>query len=269
MASFNKADWLVPTGLIALAFIPVLAGVVRLSLLASGAPLSPENARFVNAPIPVVMHIVSVTIYSLFGAFQFAPGFRRRRPDWHRVAGRILVVAGLVAALSGLWMAMFYAIVPADSALLHGFRLVFGSAMALSIVFGYLAIRRRDVVRHQDWMCRAYAIALAAGTQALTQLPFLLLCGAPDELTLALMMGAAWVANLAAAEWYIRGGRTTARIRQFADDKATLADRIDLPALTELRRVASRPPSVHHAPNSVLRRKEKDHLLGRGLVRNP
>ena len=122
----------------------------------------------------MVLHIVSVTIFSLLGAFQFAPGFRRRRPAWHRAAGCVLVVAGLGAALSGLWMAMFYAIVPADSALLHGFRLIFGTAMAVSIVLGCLAIRRRDVAAHQDWMRRAYGIGMGAGTQALTQLPLLL-----------------------------------------------------------------------------------------------
>lgn len=204
MATSNRADWLIPSGLITLALIPVLAGMIRLIQLASGDAVTPENARFFGAPLPVVLHIISVTIYSLLGAFQFAPGFRRKRPDWHRAAGRILVGAGLVVALSGLWMAMFYAIVPADSALLHGFRLFFGSAMALSIVLGYRAIRRRDITGHQNWGRRAYAIALGAGTQALTQLPLLLLFGPPKELTLALMMGAAWAANLAIAEWLIR-----------------------------------------------------------------
>ena len=214
MAAANRADWLIPSGLIALACIPVLAGVARLSmlanLLADGAPLTPDNARFISAPIPVVLHIVSASIYTLLGAFQFAPGFRRRRPDWHRAAGRVLVAAGLVAALSGLWMAMFYAIVPADSALLHAFRLFFGSAMVLSILLGYLAIRQRDIARHQAWMCRAYAIGMGAGTQALTQLPLLLLFGAPNGLTLTLMMGAAWVLNLAVAEWLIRRERGAA-----------------------------------------------------------
>ena len=214
MAASNRADGLILSGLITLAFIPVAAGVVRLSMLANlfadGAPLTPDNARFISAPIPVVLHIVSATIYTLLGAFQFAPGFRRRRPDWHRAAGRILVVAGLVAALSGLWMAMLYAIIPTDSALLHAFRLFFGSAMALSIVLGTLAIRRREVARHQHWMRRAYAIGLGAGTQALTQFPLLLLFGAPNESTLALMMGAAWVVNLAVAEWLIRRERGAA-----------------------------------------------------------
>jgi len=214
MAASNRADWLIPSGLIALAFIPVVAGSIRLTLLANvlndGGPLTPDNARFFAAPIPVVLHIASVTLYCLLGAFQFAPGFRRRRPEWHRAAGRALVVAGLAAALTGLWMVMSYAIVPADSPLLHAFRLFFGSAMALSIVLGTLAIRRRDVVRHQDWMRRAYAIGLGAGTQALTQLPLLLLFGTPNELTLALMMGAAWVVNIAVAEWLIRRARVAA-----------------------------------------------------------
>jgi uncharacterized membrane protein len=149
-----------------------------------------------------------VTLYSVLGAFQFSAGFRRRHIGWHRAAGRVIVVAGLVAALSGLWMAMFYAIVPADDLLLHSFRLLAGSAMAASIVLGYLAIRRRDLERHQDWMRRAYAIGLGAGTQALTQLPPLLLFGPPDHLSLALMMGAAWVINIAVAEWLIRRRRT-------------------------------------------------------------
>ena len=207
MAASNRADWLIPSGLIALAFIPVVAGAARLTVLAGGGPPTPDNARFFAAPIPVVLHIASVTLYSLLGAFQFAPGFRRRRPEWHRAAGCVLVVAGLVAALSGLWMAVFYAIVPADSPLLHALRLFFGSAMALSILQGTLAIRRRDVVRHQAWMRRAYAIGLGAGTQALTQLPLLLLFGVPTEMTLALMMGAAWVVNIGVAEWLIRRAR--------------------------------------------------------------
>ena len=136
---------------------------------------------------------------------------RRRWPGRHRAAGRFLVAAGLVAALSGLWMATRYAIVPADSALPHGLRLLFGSAMALAIVLGCLAILRRDVVRHQAWMRRACAIGLGAGTQALIQIPPLLIIGEPDDLSRALMMGAGWVLNLAVAEWLIRRAQVSSR----------------------------------------------------------
>ena len=40
--------------------------------------------------------------------------------------------------------------------------------LPLSIVLASVAIRRRDVAKHQDWMRRAYAIGIGAGTQALT-----------------------------------------------------------------------------------------------------
>jgi uncharacterized membrane protein len=207
MAVYTKSDWLIPAGLIALAFIPVAAGIARLVALAGGAAVTADNIRFFASPTPVVLHIIAVTIYCVLGAFQFSPGIRRNHPRWHRIAGRVLVPTGLVAALSGIWMAMSYAIVPADDALLHAFRLLAGSGMALSLVLGYAAIRRGEVERHQGWMRRAYAIGQGAGTQAITQLPPILLFGATDDLTKALMMGAAWVLNLAVAEWLIRRRR--------------------------------------------------------------
>lgn len=206
MAS-RRAEWLIPAALIALAAIPIAAGMFRLTTLAGGAPPTPETLRFVASPIPVVLHVIGATIYCILGAFQFAPGFGRSRPGWHRMAGRVTVAAGLVAAFSGLWMAMFYAIVPADDLLLHSLRLLAGSAMALSLALGFLAIRRRDIERHQDWMRRAYAIGQGAGTQALTQLPLLLLFGPPDHLSLALMMGGAWAINILVAERIIRSRR--------------------------------------------------------------
>lgn len=203
----SAADWLIPAGLLALAFIPIVGGAVRMNSLAGGAGITPDNVRFFSSPLPVILHIFSVTIYAILGAFQFSPGFRRRWPAWHRASGRILVVAGLVAALSGLWMAMFYAIVPADSALLHAFRLLFGSAMAISIVLGLAAIRQGKVSEHQAWMRRAYAIGMGAGTQALIQIPYIMLVGKPGSFALALLMGGAWVLNVSVAEWLIRRQR--------------------------------------------------------------
>jgi len=71
-------------------------------------------------------------------------------------------------------------------------------------VLGFTAIRQRDVRRHRAWMLRGYAIGLGAGTQALTLLTGELILGPPSELSRALLMGAAWVINLAVAEWIIR-----------------------------------------------------------------
>jgi hypothetical protein len=79
--------------------------------------------------------------------------------------------------------------------------------MVVSIVLGFAAILRRDVNRHRAWMTRGYAIGLGAGTQALTLLVGEVILGPPTELGRALLMGAAWVINLAVAEWVIRKRR--------------------------------------------------------------
>ena len=117
MPKVLNASWLVPAGLVLLALVPVMAGSIRLVELAGTPELTLATARFVTAPIPVVLHLVSVTIYALLGAFQFSGGIRRSYPRWHRVAGRILVPMGLVAALTGLWMTQFYIPPPMDEGL--------------------------------------------------------------------------------------------------------------------------------------------------------
>ncbi|MEU4330280.1 DUF2306 domain-containing protein [Nonomuraea dietziae] len=205
----GRGGWLLPTVLVVLSVVPLIAGGVRLTELAGG-DVTPGNARFFAAPLPVVVHIFCAAVYSVLGAFQFAPRFRRRRPGWHRVAGRILVPCGLVAALSGLWMTLFYARPVGDGDLLAAFRLLFGTAMVVAISLGLAAIRRRDFARHRAWMIRGYAIGLGAGTQVLVHLPWLVFFGMPDELGRALLMGAGWAINLVVVEWVIRRRRPAA-----------------------------------------------------------
>ncbi|WP_285313761.1 DUF2306 domain-containing protein [Pseudarthrobacter sp. fls2-241-R2A-168] len=200
----RRPEWLVPAGLILLSLIPVIAGAARLTELTGGAPVTARNARFFDSPAPVVVHIVSVTVYSLLGAFQFVPSLRERRHRWHRMAGRVLLPAGLFAALSGLWMTVFYTLPPSDGALLLVLRLVFGSAMAVSLLLGLRAVLRRDFPQHGAWMTRAYAIGLGAGTQALILIVPELLSSPPGTTMRALLMGAAWVINVAVAEHCIR-----------------------------------------------------------------
>lgn len=105
----RQRGWRVPAALVALGAIPLLAGGARLVELAGGPALIPADGRFAASPLPVVVHIVSAAVYALLGALQFVPGFRRRRPGWHRAAGRVLVVAGLGVALSALWLTLFFA----------------------------------------------------------------------------------------------------------------------------------------------------------------
>jgi uncharacterized membrane protein len=196
--------WWVPAGLILLSVIPLTFGAIRLHELMNGAAITPANARFFASPSPVVIHILASALYALLGAFQFVSRLWQRGNSWHRWVGRLLVPTGLLVGFSGLWMTLFYPRPEDASDLLVAFRLLFGAGMVLSIVLGYVAIRRRDISQHRAWMVRAYAIGLGAGTQILTGMIGALIFGTPNQFENAWLMGAAWVINLAVAEWIIR-----------------------------------------------------------------
>ncbi|GHJ47872.1 membrane protein [Catellatospora sp. TT07R-123] len=204
----RKRQWPVPTGLVLLTLVPAAGGASRIAQLLGGAEVTQENARFFDAPVPVLVHIVTATAFCLLGAFQFVPRLRQRRTGWHRAAGRIAAPLGLLVALSGLWMTVWYPDAPGDGLPLRVMRLVVGTLMAAAIVLGFAAARRRDFRAHGVWMMRGYAIGQGAGTQVFTHVPWLLLVGVPSGWTRAMLMAAGWLVNMAVVEWYVHRRRT-------------------------------------------------------------
>jgi uncharacterized membrane protein len=191
--------------LILLSLIPVGAGIVRMVRLATGEEITADNARFFASPAPVVIHIVTVAVFCIIGAFQFDPGFRSRNPQWHRLAGRCVFVSGIAAALSGLWMTQFYPLRPdLQGNLLYGIRMLVSPAMVLFLILSFIAIRNRNIVNHKAWVIRGYALGQGAGTQALLLIPWTLIVGKPELFTYELLMVAGWLANVIFAEWFIR-----------------------------------------------------------------
>lgn len=190
--------------LLALSAVPLVAGGVRLVQLATGH-LDASNARFGQAPWPVTLHILAATLFSVLGAFQLDPSWRAKAPRWHRSAGAVALVSGLVVAASGAYMAMTYAIPEAlQGPLLRVTRLAVSIGMFASLLLALRAIVERRFEVHGAWMLRAYALGLGAGTQVFVFLPAELLVSGPVHgLTRDLLMAAAWGLNLAVAELII------------------------------------------------------------------
>ena len=209
----RTSTWRVPLTLVVLSLIPVIAGAVRLVDVSTGSTHMPQDAHHPDMPVALIVHILSATAYSLLGAFQFSAGLRRRRTGWHRAAGRILVPLGLAVALSAVWLTLVYPTEANTGPLLYWSRLLFGFAMAASLVLGLWNIRARRVTAHRAWMIRGYALGLGAGTQVVTigvgQAAFGTSTTVTDAVT-----AAGWAINLAVAELLVRRPWTRRPLRR-------------------------------------------------------
>jgi hypothetical protein len=186
----------------------VAAGGVRLSGLAAGGAVTAENARFMTSPEPFVLHILGATLFCVLGAFQFDPALRQRFPRLHRISGRVAAPCGMLAALTGLWMTLVYAI-PAQKQgeLLYLVRTLVGVGMTLAIAMALHAVLQGRIHQHKAWMLRAYALGQGAGTQVLIMLPLALISGEPTFFLRDVLMASAWGLNLIFAEWLLRRRR--------------------------------------------------------------
>lgn len=206
MRFFSRRERAILVCLFVFSFIPVVGGVLRIIEIGGGPAIAPENPRIVADPLPAMFHLLGSIPFCILGAFQFLPRIRQRTPKWHRCNGWVVVVGGIVSAISGLWMTHVYTLpIELQGSLLYFVRMVIGSAMIASILLGLAAIRRGHVHFHKACMIRAYGIGQGAATQALMGLVWIALSGEePIGFTRDVMMTSAWVVNLAVAECVIQ-----------------------------------------------------------------
>lgn len=204
MTNAPRINWKMPLALLLISAIPLAAGIVRLAGLAGNPAISAENARFAAAPFPVIVHILSASLFSLLGALQFSDTLRQRAPQWHRLSGRIVVAGGVSTALSGLWMTVVYPIPPElQGSMLYAVRAFVSVAMLFSIYWAVVAVMRNDIATHRAWMIRAYALGQGAGMQVVVLLPWMIVIGKPTMLQRDMLMSLAWLINLLLAEMAI------------------------------------------------------------------
>lgn len=206
----TKSDLTLVGVLLFVSIVPALGGAARLASLAGDAAPTEESARFLAAPIPIALHVVGATLYALLGAFQFSPGFRRIWPGFHRAAGRVLVVAGVTCGVTGLWMTATFDIPNYwQGPLVYYVRWAVGVGMLASLAVAVHAVMRRDFVRHEAFMIRAYALGQGAATQAVIMLPWMLITGHSAGVTRDLLLTLSWLINVALAEVILYDRRRT------------------------------------------------------------
>lgn len=142
-------------------------------------------------------HIFSGGIALLIGWIQFNKQLREKRLKWHRNIGKTYVLLCLISSLSALVIAQ-----NATGGLISILGFSFLALFWLYFTFkGYVAIRQREVVKHQNFMLLSYAATFAAVTLRIW-LPVLVLI--VDDFFLAYKITAwvCWVPNIIVA-WLI------------------------------------------------------------------
>ncbi len=163
---------------------------------------TPYNPHFQLVPGAVHAHVVLGAIFLLLLPLQF---FSKLRSNGvHRNTGRVLVAIGLVVGATALVITL---VMPYSG---NSERIIitpFACLFLYSIAAGFVAVRRRDFLRHQRWMIRAVAIGTAIATMRLVFIPSLIWLASPrlppETLSIA-SFTFAFVLHSAFAEWWIR-----------------------------------------------------------------
>lgn len=124
-------------------------------------PAAALDAGFARHMALTLVHILPGALFLGLAPLQFAQGFRQKHLQLHRWSGRVLVVSGLIIGISALVMSYTMNIGgPNETAATTLFAILF----LICLVKAYLYIRRKEVVRHREWMIRAYGVGLGVAT---------------------------------------------------------------------------------------------------------
>ncbi|MCT8139146.1 DUF2306 domain-containing protein [Anaerobacillus sp. CMMVII] len=190
-----------------LSFVLAISAIVRYFLLdpvevnailiREGMEMFRMNNQLWN--IALYAHIITAAIPLVIGPFLFINKLRNQSLQLHRNFGKCYVVMIVFSSIVGVYLA-FYA---------HGGVLAILGFLCLSFAWlyttfkAYMYIRKKQLVLHEEWMYRSYAVTFAA----LTFRMWSAIVGySLDNFTAGYVAAIwlSWVGNLVAIELWIR-----------------------------------------------------------------
>jgi uncharacterized membrane protein len=189
--------------------------VEALSILNGATPGTARRAEldaFVNRlgnrwtqPWYAAMHLVPGILLLLLMPVQLSRRVRTRWIQYHRWAGRSILILGVGTVVSSVW----YGIIDPQVAVIEAPTIaVFTTLFVLFASRGYAAIRRKAVSEHREWMIRLYAVTIAIATVRLVSIPLAYTFrGGDDGIMLITSFWIGWLLTLGVAEWWIRRTR--------------------------------------------------------------
>lgn len=104
----------------------------------------------------VVVHLVGGTAALLTGPFQFWPGFREKNMRLHRLLGKVYLIGGVLVGFSALRSSLISKCAPCRISLF-----LTGVLLLITLITAWLAIKKRHIKPHRQFMIRSYVLMLA------------------------------------------------------------------------------------------------------------
>jgi uncharacterized membrane protein len=135
----------------------------------SPPPANPVLAQFARIDdifashvVLTMIHIVPGLLFVTLGPLQFNATLRARHLRWHRVSGRVYLVAAYIIGVSALIMSFA---IPAIGGLNQAAATTFFSIFFLFALSKALwHVLHREIALHREWMIRTFSIGLAVAT---------------------------------------------------------------------------------------------------------
>ena len=201
---------------------PIYTAAWRAALVLLTVQISIDSTlRYITnsqpAPDPIVanafatpflfLHVIGAMIALLVGPFQFVSAIRTRWPAFHRMTGRIYILACAIGAPTGFVLALGTTAGPVAA-------IGFAIPAVLWPAFTWLGLRAvidRRIDDHREWMLRSYAL-IASGITLRLMLPSALMMGYEFYPAYRVISWLTWTTNLALCEYFIRRRRATTTV---------------------------------------------------------
>lgn len=185
-------------GLSALMALGVALVSARYLLPVVPFPAPPMLPQIANWPMAVLAHVGGGVIALALGTFQLVTR-RGLRRIWHRWAGRTYVIACLIGAVSGFWLALHASAGPIATVGFGGLAIAWFGTTAM----GWRKAVTGEFARHRRWMIRSLSVTFAAVTLRIL-LPMIPLTGLEFVEGYRAISFLCWVPNLLLAEAWLR-----------------------------------------------------------------
>ncbi len=169
------------------------------------------DGRFAAHPLLTLLHVLPGGILLTLAPLQFSRRIRSRHIQFHRWSGRVLILTTFVVVLTGLYFGVLMPYGGPSEAIAAA---LFGGFCLAAVGRAFLAIRKRQVAVHREWMIRAFAIAIGISTIRVVGGAFdivLTPAGYSSQEIFLLSFWSGWLLTLGAAELWIRYTRPRSR----------------------------------------------------------